>query len=106
MRVACGIHPNDIDRALESYTLMSQRYFTHGSPTLFNAGTPNPQLASCFLICMKDDSIEGIYDTLKSCAMISKAAGGIGLSIHNIRATGYGSFVGCVSALKLIVCLL
>ncbi|EIM80277.1 uncharacterized protein STEHIDRAFT_105343 [Stereum hirsutum FP-91666 SS1] len=88
MRVACGIHPNDIDRALESYTLMSQRYFTHGSPTLFNAGTPNPQLASCFLVCMKDDSIEGIYDTLKSCAMISKSAGGIGLNIHNIRATG------------------
>jgi ribonucleotide reductase alpha subunit len=67
---------------------MSQRYFTHASPTLFNAGTPNPQLASCFLVSMKEDSIEGIYDTLKICAMISKSAGGIGLNIHNIRATG------------------
>lgn len=67
---------------------MSERYFTHASPTLFNAGTPHPQLSSCFLVCMKDDSIEGIYDTLKTCAQISKTAGGIGLSIHNIRATG------------------
>ncbi len=90
MRVAVGIHGNDIDRVLETYNLMSERYFTHASPTLFNAGTPHPQLSSCFLVCMKDDSIEGIYDTLKSCAMISKTAGGIGLSIHNIRATGYG----------------
>lgn len=88
MRVAVGIHGNDIDRVLETYNLMSERYFTHASPTLFNAGTPHPQLSSCFLVCMKDDSIEGIYDTLKSCAMISKTAGGIGLSIHNIRATG------------------
>ncbi|KAJ3488440.1 hypothetical protein NLI96_g2870 [Meripilus lineatus] len=88
MRVAVGIHGSDIERVIETYTLMSERYFTHASPTLFNAGTPNPQMSSCFLVCMKDDSIEGIYDTLKSCAMISKTAGGIGLSIHNIRATG------------------
>ncbi|KAF8625988.1 hypothetical protein AX17_006712 [Amanita inopinata Kibby_2008] len=88
MRVAVGIHGNDIDRVIETYNLMSERYFTHASPTLFNAGTPNPQLSSCFLVCMKDDSIEGIYDTLKNCAMISKTAGGIGLNIHCIRATG------------------
>ncbi|KAI0314074.1 ribonucleotide reductase [Amylostereum chailletii] len=88
MRVAVGIHGSDIERVVESYNLMSERYFTHGSPTLFNAGTPRPQLSSCFLIAMKDDSIEGIYDTLKNCAMISKSAGGIGLHIHNIRATG------------------
>ncbi|KZT11824.1 ribonucleotide reductase alpha subunit [Laetiporus sulphureus 93-53] len=88
MRVAVGIHESDIERAIETYTMMSERLFTHASPTLFNAGTPNQQLSSCFLVCMKDDSIEGIYDTLKNCAMISKTAGGIGLSIHNIRATG------------------
>ena len=88
MRVAIGIHGRDIDRAIETYNLMSERYFTHASPTLFNAGTPHPQLSSCFLVCMKDDSIEGIYDTLKQCAMISKTAGGIGLNIHCIRATG------------------
>ncbi|KAH8104654.1 ribonucleotide reductase [Cristinia sonorae] len=88
MRVAVGIHGSDIDRAIHTYNLMSERYFTHASPTLFNAGTPHPQLSSCFLVCMKDDSIEGIYDTLKNCAMISKTAGGIGLNIHNIRATG------------------
>jgi ribonucleoside-diphosphate reductase subunit M1 len=89
MRVAVGIHGNDIERAIESYHLMSQRFFTHASPTLFNAGTPRPQLASCFLVSMREDSIEGIYDTLKTCAMISKTAGGIGLNIHCIRATGY-----------------
>jgi ribonucleoside-diphosphate reductase alpha subunit len=88
MRVAVGIHGKDIVRAIETYNLMSERYFTHASPTLFNAGTPHPQLSSCFLVTMKDDSIEGIYDTLKTCALISKTAGGIGLSIHNIRATG------------------
>lgn len=88
MRVAVGIHKHDIDSVIETYNLMSERYFTHASPTLFNAGTPHPQLSSCFLVCMKDDSIEGIYDTLKTCAMISKTAGGIGLSIHCIRATG------------------
>ncbi|TDL23158.1 hypothetical protein BD410DRAFT_827870 [Rickenella mellea] len=88
MRVAVGIHGRDIDRVIETYNLMSERYFTHASPTLFNAGTPHPQLSSCFLVCMKDDSIEGIYDTLKQCAMISKTAGGIGLNIHCIRATG------------------
>ncbi|KAJ7625244.1 ribonucleotide reductase alpha subunit [Mycena polygramma] len=88
MRVAVGIHGSDLDRVIETYNLMSERYFTHATPTLFNAGTPQAQLSSCFLICMKEDSIEGIYDTLKNCAMISKSAGGIGLSIHNIRATG------------------
>ncbi|KAF8606690.1 ribonucleotide reductase alpha subunit [Ceratobasidium sp. AG-I] len=88
MRVAVGIHGKNIDRAIETYNLMSERYFTHASPTLFNAGTPHPQLSSCFLVAMKDDSIDGIYDTLKTCAMISKTAGGIGLHIHNIRATG------------------
>ncbi|CAN3353705.1 ribonucleoside-diphosphate reductase large chain 1 [Diutina catenulata] len=88
MRVAIGIHGDDIPRVIESYNMMSQRYFTHGSPTLFNAGTPNPQMSSCFLVAMKDDSIDGIYDTLKTCALISKSAGGIGLHIHNIRATG------------------
>lgn len=88
MRVAVGIHGNDIDRAIDTYNLMSMRYFTHASPTLFNAGTPRPQLSSCFLVTMKEDSIDGIYDTLKTCALISKTAGGIGLSIHNIRATG------------------
>ncbi|CAM8904148.1 unnamed protein product [Rhodiola kirilowii] len=88
MRVSVGIHKDDIESTIKTYDLMSQRWFTHASPTLFNSGTPRPQLSSCFLICMKDDSIEGIYDTLKECAAISKSAGGIGLSIHNIRATG------------------
>lgn len=88
MRVAIGIHGNDIERALETYNLMSNKFFTHASPTLYNAGTPHPQMSSCFLICMKDDSIDGIYDTLKECALISKSAGGVGLSVHNIRATG------------------
>jgi ribonucleoside-diphosphate reductase subunit M1 len=102
MRVAVGIHGSDIKRVLESYSLMSDRYFTHASPTLFNAGTPHPQLSSCFLVCMKDDSIEGIYDTLKNCAMISKTAGGIGLNIHCIRATGYASsFLLVIYLLKL-----
>ena len=93
MRVAVGIHKNDLESVIETYNLMSERYFTHASPTLFNAGTPHPQLSSCFLVCMKDDSIEGIYDTLKSCAMISKTAGGIGLNIHCIRATGCVVFI-------------
>lgn len=88
MRVACGIHTGDLDAAIETYNLMSCGWFTHASPTLFNSGTPRPQLSSCFLLTMKDDSIEGIYDTLKQCAMISKQAGGIGLAVHNIRATG------------------
>lgn len=88
MRVAVGIHGRDIEKVLETYNLMSLRYFTHASPTLFNAGTPHPQMSSCFLVAMKDDSIEGIYDTLKECAMISKTAGGIGLHINNIRSTG------------------
>ncbi|KAI9319466.1 ribonucleotide reductase [Dichotomocladium elegans] len=88
MRVAVGIHGEDIEGAIETYNLMSGKYFTHGSPTLFNAGTPRPQLSSCFLLTMKDDSIEGIYETLKLCSQISKTAGGIGLNIHNIRASG------------------
>ncbi|KAH0534069.1 ribonucleotide-diphosphate reductase subunit rnr1 [Glutinoglossum americanum] len=88
MRVAVGIHGDDLDKVLETYNLMSNKYFTHASPTLFNAGTPQSQLSSCFLVDMKEDSIEGIYDTLKTCAMISKTAGGIGLNIHRIRATG------------------
>lgn len=88
MRVSIGIHGNDIESAIETYNLMSKRYFTHASPTLFNAGTPRNQMSSCFLVAMKDDSIEGIYDTLKQCALISKTAGGIGLHIHNIRSTG------------------
>lgn len=88
MRVAIGIHRNDIEAAIETYNLMSERWFTHATPTLFNAGTPKPQMSSCFLLTMKEDSIEGIYDSLRSCAQISQSAGGIGLSIHNIRATG------------------
>ncbi|KAL2889025.1 Ribonucleoside-diphosphate reductase large chain [Ceratocystis lukuohia] len=88
MRVAVGIWGDKVDRVLETYNLMSSKFFTHASPTLFNAGTPQAQLSSCFLVDMKDDSIEGIYDTLKTCAMISKMAGGIGLNVHRIRATG------------------
>ncbi|KAH7155040.1 ribonucleotide reductase [Dactylonectria estremocensis] len=88
MRVSVGIWGDDIERVLETYNLMSSKFFTHASPTLFNAGTPQPQLSSCFLVDMKEDSIEGIYDTLKTCAMISKMAGGIGLNAHRIRATG------------------
>ncbi len=88
MRVSIGIHKEDIESAIETYQLMSQRWFTHATPTLFNAGTSKPQLSSCFLLALKDDSIEGIYDTLKQCAKISQSAGGIGLSIHNVRATG------------------
>lgn len=88
MRVAVGIHGEDIESAIETYNYMSEKAFTHASPTLFNAGTPHPQMSSCFLVSMKEDSIEGIYDTLKTCAMISKTAGGIGLNIHNIRGTG------------------
>jgi len=88
MRVAVGIHGEDIDGAIETYDLLSQKLFTHASPTLFNAATPRPQLSSCFLLTMNSDSIEGIYDTLKQCALISKSAGGIGLNVHCIRATG------------------
>lgn len=88
MRVAIGIHKEDIEAAIETYNLLSEKWFTHATPTLFNAGTPKPQLSSCFLLTMKDDSIDGIYDTLKQTAKISQSAGGIGLSIHNIRATG------------------
>ncbi len=92
MRVAVGIHKRDLESAIKTYHLMSERWFTHATPTLFNAGTPKPQMSSCFLLTMKDDSIDGIYDTLKQTAKISQSAGGIGLAIHNIRATG--SYIG------------
>jgi ribonucleoside-diphosphate reductase alpha chain len=88
MRVSLGIHKDDIKSAIATYNLMSEGWFTHATPTLFNSGTPKPQMSSCFLLTMKEDSIPGIYDTLKSCAQISQSAGGIGLSIHNVRATG------------------
>ena len=88
MRVAVGIHHGNIEKALQTYDLMSNGYFTHATPTLFNSGTPMPQMSSCFLLTMQDDSLHGIYDTLKQCALISKSAGGIGLSIHHIRAKG------------------
>lgn len=92
MRVAIGIHKNDLDSVILTYNQMSERWFTHATPTLFNAGTPKPQMSSCFLLAMKDDSIDGIYDTLKQTARISQSAGGIGLAIHNVRATG--SYIG------------
>ncbi len=88
MRVSVGIHKEDVASAIETYNLMSERWFTHATPTLFNSGTPKPQMSSCFLLTVKEDSIDGIYDTLKNCAKISQSAGGIGLSIHNVRATG------------------
>lgn len=88
MRVSLGIHKTDIQSAIKTYNLMSEGWFTHATPTLFNSGTPKPQMSSCFLLTMKEDSIAGIYDTLKSCAQISQSAGGIGLSIHDVRATG------------------
>lgn len=94
MRVSLGIHgkslgkhEKSLESVLETYELMSRGYFVHATPTLYNAGTPRPQLSSCFLVQMQDDSIDGIYETLKQCAIISKYAGGIGLSVHNIRAT-------------------
>lgn len=92
MRVSVGIHLNDMEAIKETYELMSKKFFTHATPTLFNSGTPKPQMSSCFLLAMKEDSIDGIYDTLKQTAKISQSAGGIGLSIHNIRATG--SYIG------------
>lgn len=88
MRVSVGIHLDDLDSAIETYELMSKKFFTHATPTLFNSGTPKPQMSSCFLLTMKEDSIDGIYDTLKQTAKISQSAGGIGLAIHNVRATG------------------
>jgi len=88
MRVACGIHCGDVPKAIETYDLMSKRLFTHATPTLFNAGTPIPQMSSCFLLTMQSDSIDGIYDTLKKCAQISKCAGGIGIAISGVRAAG------------------
>ena len=106
MRVAIGIHQDDIEAAIESYHMMSQKYFIHGSPTLFNAGTPRPQLSSCFLLTPKSDSVEGIFETLKLCSRISKSAGGIGLNIHNIRATNsyingcHGNSPGLLPMLK------
>ena len=106
LRVAMGIHGRDWDRLAETYQYMSQKYFTHATPTLFNAGTPHPQLSSCYLMAMEDDSIDGIFNTLKDCALISKWAGGIGLHIHNIRASGSqirgtnGSSNGIVPMLK------
>ena len=92
MRVAVGIHKSDIEEAIKTYHLLSERWMTHATPTLFNAGTPKPQMSSCFLLTMKEDSIDGIYDTLKQTAKISQSAGGIGLAVHNIRATG--SYIG------------
>jgi ribonucleotide reductase alpha subunit len=106
MRVAIGIHGNDLARVRETYDLMSQKMFTHATPTLFNAGTPHPQLSSCYLLAMENDSIDGIYNTLRDCALISKWAGGIGLHIHNVRASGShirgtnGSSNGIVPMLK------
>jgi ribonucleoside-diphosphate reductase alpha subunit len=106
LRVSIGIHGKDLTKVKETYDLMSQKYFTHATPTLFNAGTPHPQLSSCFLLAMENDSIEGIYNTLKDCALISKWAGGIGLHIHNVRASGShirgtnGSSNGIVPMLK------
>ncbi|WP_046745689.1 ribonucleoside-diphosphate reductase subunit alpha [Kordia zhangzhouensis] len=88
MRVSVGIHLDDLEAVIETYELMSKKFFTHATPTLFNSGTPKPQMSSCFLLAMQDDSIDGIYDTLKQTAKISQSAGGIGLSIHNVRATG------------------
>ena len=88
MRVALGIHKNNLKEAFLTYDLMSRKIFTHASPTMFNAGTPKPQCSSCFLLTMESDSIEGIYETLAKCARISKSAGGIGLNVHCIRAAG------------------
>jgi len=88
MRVSVGIHKDDLDSVINTYNMLSEGWFTHATPTLFNSGTPKPQMSSCFLLTMKEDSISGIYDTLKQCAQISQSAGGIGLAMHNIRATG------------------
>src|SRR5690606_20771540 len=88
MRVALGIHKSDIPAAIETHNLMSEKWFIHATLTLFNAGTPKPQMSSCFLLSMQEDSIQGIFETLKRCAMISQSAGGIGLNIHDVRATG------------------
>ena len=101
MRVSIGIHGSNIDDAIETYNLMSEKWFTHASPTLFNSGTPRPQMSSCFLLAMRSDSIEGIFDTLKQCAVISKWAGGIGLHVHCIRASG--SYIAGVSLISLLV---
>jgi len=87
MRVSIGIHKNDLESAFETYDLMSELWFTHATPTLFNAGTPRPQMSSCFLLSMKEDSIDGIFETLKQIAIISKSAGGIGVAITDVRAS-------------------
>ena len=100
MRVALGIHKEDIQAAIETYNLMSEKWFIHATPTLFNAGTPKPQMSSCFLLSMTEDSIAGIFDTLKRCALISQSAGGIGVSIHNIRSTGSGISNGIIRMLR------
>ena len=97
MRVALGIHKNDIKEAIQTYNYMSNGLFIHATPTLFNAGTPRPQLSSCFLLPMQEDSIAGIYDTLKSCALISQSAGGIGLWIHNVRGKEVQSSTNSIS---------
>ena len=104
LRVAIGIHGSNKIKIAETYEHMSQKYFTHATPTLFNAGTPKPQLSSCFLQAMENDSIEGIYNTLKDCALISKWAGGIGLHIHNIRASGVILEVPMVLLMVLYLC--
>ena len=105
MRVSVGIHHHDIKAAIETYNLMSEKWFTHASPTLFNSGTCKPQLSSCFLLTMSDDSIDGIYETLTTCAKISKSAGGIGLNVHNIRASGsYIAGVGCLLIFQQLHC--
>ena len=101
MRVSIGIHGSNIDDAIETYNLMSEKGFTHASPTLFNSGTPRAQMSSCFLLAMQSDSIEGIFDTLKQCAVISKWAGGIGLHVHCIRASG--SYIAGVSLINFFV---
>lgn len=100
MRAAVGIHGWDIDSAIETYNLMSEKWFVHATPTLFNAGTPKPQLSSCFLLSMTDDSISGIFETLSRCAKISQSAGGIGISVHNVRAKG--SYIKGTGALPMV----
>ncbi|WJX53653.1 ribonucleotide-diphosphate reductase subunit rnr1 [Trifolium repens] len=100
MRVSVGIHKDDIESAVKTYHLMSHRWFTHASPTLFNAGTPRPQLSSCFLVCMKEDSIEGICDTVKECDVISGSAGGIGVSVHNLNASDIIPKLGIFNAIS------
>jgi ribonucleoside-diphosphate reductase alpha chain len=105
MRAAVGIHGDDIKSVVETYELMSEKWFIHATPTLFNAGTPKPQLSSCFLLSMTDDSISGIFETLSRCAKISQSAGGVGLSIHNIRLRAVISKEQAVRAMVSYPCL-